>query len=254
MLCIHVLSIFPEIFVSPLQESILKRAQEKSLVRIELHDLRRYSTDRHRSTDAAPYGGGPGMIMLADPLVRGIEALRSREPGLHAILTCPQGALFTQQRARELARRDALLFVCGRYGGVDERVRAYVDEDLSIGDYVLTGGELAALVMMDAITRLVPGVLGNEASATDDSFAELLLDAPRYTRPRQFREHPVPAVLLSGNHQQIKRWRRQEALRRTLDRRPELLERAQLNDEDHALLDETYDTSRSSQYARRSPS
>jgi tRNA (guanine37-N1)-methyltransferase len=238
MLRIHVLSIFPEIFVSPLRESILKRAQEKSLASVELHDLRHFTTDRHRSTDDAPYGGGPGMIMLPEPLVRGIETLRRVEPGLHAILTCPQGALFTQQRARELSRYEALLFVCGRYGGVDERVRAFVDEDLSIGDYVLTGGELAALVMMDAIIRLVPGVLGNEASAGDDSFAEWLLDAPQYTRPREFRGRQVPAVLLTGNHQQIRRWRRREALRRTLERRPELLKRARLGEEDRVLLDE----------------
>jgi len=240
MLRIHVLSIFPEIFVSPLQESILKRAQEKCLVRIELHDLRQFAADRHRSTDDAPYGGGPGMVMLPEPLVRGIETLRRAEPELHAILTCPQGTLFTQQRARELARHVALLFVCGRYGGVDERVRAFVDEELSIGDYVLTGGELAALVMMDAIIRLVPGVLGNEASAADDSFAESLLDAPQYTRPRVFRGQQVPDVLLSGNHLQIRRWRRREALRRTRERRPELLAHAQLNEEDRDLLDELH--------------
>lgn len=236
MLRIHLLTIFPEMFVSPLQESILKRAQEKSLVRIGVHDLRQFTCDRHRSTDDDPYGGGPGMIMKPDPLVRGLEVLRGDEPGLHAVLTCPQGKLFTQQRARELARKEALLFVCGRYGGVDERVRAYVDEELSIGDYVLTGGELAALVMMDAIIRLVPGVLGNEASADDDSFAELLLDAPQYTRPREFRGQEVPAVLLSGDHQQIKRWRRQEALRRTFERRPDLLGRAVLTREDRVLI------------------
>jgi tRNA (guanine37-N1)-methyltransferase len=221
-----------------LQESILKRAQEKSFVRVELHDLRQFTTDRHRTTDDDPYGGGPGMIMKAEPLVRGLEQLRAEEPDLHTILTCPQGQLFTQQRARELARMDGLLFVCGRYGGVDERVRAYVDEELSIGDYVLTGGELAASVMLDAIIRLVPGVLGNEASAEDDSFAEFLLDAPQYTRPREFRGQSVPDVLLSGNHQQIRRWRRLEALRRTLQRRPELLRRAMLGREDRRLLAE----------------
>jgi tRNA (guanine37-N1)-methyltransferase len=236
MLRIHVLTIFPDLLASPLQESILKRAQEKGLVRIGVHDLRQFTRDRHRSTDDDPYGGGPGMIMTPGPLVRGLEALRATEPGLHTILTCPQGTLFTQPRARQLARQEALLFVCGRYGGVDERVRAYVDEELSIGDYVLTGGELAALVMMDAIIRLVPGVLGNEASAADDSFAEALLDAPQYTRPREFRGQAVPAVLLSGDHQQIKRWRRREALRRTFERRPDLLARAVLTKADRALL------------------
>jgi tRNA (guanine37-N1)-methyltransferase len=206
-------------------------------VRVDLHDLRQYTTDLHRTTDDDPYGGGPGMIMKVEPLVHGLEKLRVEIPGLHTILTCPQGHLFTQRRAQELACKDAVLFVCGRYGGVDDRVRAYVDEELSIGDYVLTGGELAALVMMDAIIRLVPGVLGNEASADDDSFVEALLDAPQYTRPRVFRGQPVPEVLLSGNHQQIRRWRRREALKRTLQRRPELLQRAVLNQEDRALLE-----------------
>ena len=232
MLRLHVLTIFPEILVSPLQESILKRAQEKGLVRIALHDLRQYTTDLHRTTDDAPYGGGPGMIMKVEPLVRGLEQLRRGIPGLHTILTCPQGQLFTQQRARELVGKEALLFVCGRYGGVDDRVRAYVDEEVSIGDYVLTGGELAALVMMDAIIRLIPGVLGNEASAGDDSFAGHLLDAPQYTRPRVFRGLAVPEVLLSGDHQQIHRWRRREALKRTLERRPDLIQPAALAQED----------------------
>lgn len=238
MLRLHVLTIFPDIFTSPLQQSILKRAQEKSLVRVDVHDLRRFTCDRHRSTDDDPYGGGPGMIMKPEPLVRGLEVLRAGEGRLHVVLTCPQGKPFTQRRARELASEEALLFICGRYGGVDDRVRAYVDEELSIGDYVLTGGELAALVMMDAIIRLIPGVLGNEDSADDDSFAEALLDAPQYTRPREFRGQEVPAVLLSGDHQRIKRWRRREALRRTLERRPELLERALLTDEDRELLAE----------------
>ncbi len=245
MLQLHVLTIFPEIFVSPLQESILKRAQEKSLVKVQLHDLRQFSTDRHRTTDAEPYGGGPGMIMKPEPLVHGIETLRADNPGIHAILTCPQGHVFTQDRARELVCESALLFVCGRYGGIDDRVRGFVDEELSLGDYVLTGGELAALVMMDAIIRLLPGALGNEASVEDDSFAEFLLDAPQYTRPREFRGYEVPAILLSGNHQEIRRWRRREALRRTLERRPELLGRATLTAEDRSLLAELQAMTRS---------
>jgi len=238
MLRIHVLTCVPEIFTSPLQESILKRAQEKGLVQVEVHDLRQFTSDRHRTTDDDPYGGGPGMIMKAEPLVHGLEQLRTRVPDLFTVLTCPQGQLFTQRRARELACKDALLFICGRYGGVDDRVRAYVDEELSIGDYVLTGGELAALVMMDTIMRLRPGVLGNEASVQDDSFVEALLDAPQYTRPQEFRGHLVPEVLLSGNHQQIHRWRRREALRRTLQRRPDMLQTAVLSREDQALLRE----------------
>jgi tRNA (guanine37-N1)-methyltransferase len=236
MLRVHVLTIFPEFLQSPLQESILKRAQEKGLVRVDVHDLRQFTTDLHRTTDDAPYGGGPGMIMKPEPLVHGLEKLRTEVANLYTILTCPQGRLFTQQHARELACKDALLFVCGRYGGVDERVRPYVDAELSIGDYVLTGGELAALVMMDAIIRLLPGVLGNEASVDDDSFVESLLDAPQYTRPKEFRGQSVPEVLLSGNHQQIHRWRRREALKRTFQRRPELLQRAALSCEDRALL------------------
>jgi tRNA (guanine37-N1)-methyltransferase len=238
MLRMHVLTCIPEILTSPLQESILKRAQEKDLVRVEVHDLRQFTTDRHRTTDDDPYGGGPGMIMKAEPLVHGLEQLRAEVPDLFTILTCPQGHLFTQRRARELACKDALLFICGRYGGVDDRVRVYVDEEISIGDYVLTGGELATLVMMDAIIRLRPGVLGNEASVQDDSFVEALLDAPQYTRPQEFRGHSVPEVLLSGNHQQIRRWRRREALRRTLQRRPDLLQGTVLSHEDQALLQE----------------
>jgi tRNA (guanine37-N1)-methyltransferase len=238
MLRMHVLTCFPAILTSPLQESILSRAQEKGLVRVEVHDLRQFTTDRHRTTDDDPYGGGPGMIMKPEPLVRGLEQLQAQVSDLFTILTCPQGQLFTQRRARELACKDALLFICGRYGGVDDRVRAYVDEELSIGDYVLTGGELATLVMMDAIIRLRPGVLGNEASVHDDSFVEALLDAPQYTRPRVFRGYPVPEVLLSGNHQQIKRWRRREALRRTLQRRPDLLQGTVLSREDETLLRE----------------
>jgi tRNA (guanine37-N1)-methyltransferase len=244
MLHIHVLTIFPEMFASPLQESILKRAQEKALVRIGVHDLRQFTCDRHRSTDDDPYGGGPGMIMKPEPLVRGVEELRASEPGLHAVLTCPQGKPFTQERARALVCKESLLFVCGRYGGVDERARAYVDEELSIGDYVLTGGELAALVMMDAIIRLLPGALGNQASAEDDSFSDSLLDAPQYTRPREFRSQAVPAVLLSGDHQQIKRWRRREALRRTLERRPDLLDPTVLAGEDQTLLVELREVAR----------
>lgn len=241
MLRLHVLTIFPEMIVSPLRESILKRAQVKSLVNIEVHDLRQFTTDHHRTTDDDPYGGGPGMIMKLEPLVRGVEALRAVEPNLHVILTCPQGHVFTQERAKALANKAALLFICGRYGGVDERIRAYVDEELSIGDYILTGGELAALVMMDAVIRLVPGVLGNTASAEDDTFTAFLLNAPHYTRPEEFRGSRVPEVLLSGNHQHIRRWQRQEALRRTLQRRPELLHQATLSRDDRVFLDQIYE-------------
>jgi tRNA (guanine37-N1)-methyltransferase len=208
------------------------------LVRVDLQNLRQFTTDPHRVTDDDPYGGGPGMIMKVEPVVHGLEKLRAEVPDLFTILTCPQGHLFTQQRARELACKDALLFICGRYGGVDDRVRGYVDAELSIGDYVLTGGELATLVMIDAIIRLVPGVLGNETSAGEDSFVDSLLHAPQYTRPQEFRGQPVPEVLLSGNHEQIRRWRRREALKRTLQRRPELLQRAALGQEDRALIEE----------------
>ena len=232
---IHVVSIFPEMFGSPLAAGILRRARERGLVEVSLHQLRDYADGRHLQVDDTPYGGGQGMVMKPEPLVAAIEHAAAAD-GPRRILLSARGARFTQARARALADERALLLVCGRYEGVDERVSAYVDEELSIGDYVLTGGELAALVVIDAVVRLLPGALGNEASPADDSYTTGLLEHPQYTRPEVFRDVPVPAVLLGGDHAAIARWRRQEALRTTLARRPDLLAHAPLDEVDRTFL------------------
>ncbi|NPV52157.1 MAG: tRNA (guanosine(37)-N1)-methyltransferase TrmD [Firmicutes bacterium] len=241
---IDVLTIFPEMFKGPLSESILKRAQEKGIIAIHLHNIRDFAEDKHRVTDDYPFGGGVGMLMKPEPLFKGVEHVKQEvsafgleEP--HVILMCPQGRTFDQDIARELAARPALLFVCGHYEGVDERVREHlVDDEISIGDYVLTGGELPAMVVIDAVARMIPGVLKEEESAVEDSFYNYLLDFPQYTRPRDFRGMKVPEVLLSGDHEKVRLWRRKEALRRTLLRRPDLLRRADLDPADLKLLKE----------------
>ncbi len=226
MIRFDVLSVFPEMFASPLNGSLIGKARAKGLVDIRLHDIRDYALDRHRMTDDAPYGGGGGMVMKVEPIDRALAAiLPDRSEGL-VILMTPQGEPFSQRRAEELASRPRLVLLCGHYEGVDERVRErLVDRELSIGDYVLTGGELAAMVVVDAVSRLIPGVLGNDASAAEDSFATGILEHPHYTRPATYRGWPVPEVLLSGNHAEIEAWRRAEALKRTLARRPDLLEK-----------------------------
>ena len=226
MIRFDILSVFPGMFASPLAESLIGKARDKGLVDIRLHDIRDYATDRHRMTDDAPYGGGGGMVMKVEPIDRALEAiLPDRSEGL-VILMTPQGEPFTQRRAEELASHPRLVLLCGHYEGVDERVREHlVDRELSIGDYVLTGGELAAMVVVDAVSRLIPGVLGNDASAAEDSFSTGILEYPHYTRPATYRGWPVPEVLLSGNHAEIDAWRRTEALKRTLARRPDLLEK-----------------------------
>jgi tRNA (guanine37-N1)-methyltransferase len=226
MIRFDILSVFPGMFASPLAESLIGKARDKGLVDIRLHDIRDYATDRHRMTDDAPYGGGGGMVMKVEPIDRALAAiLPDRSEGL-VILMTPQGEPFSQRRAEELASRPRLVLLCGHYEGVDERVRErLVDRELSIGDYVLTGGELAAMVVVDAVSRLIPGVLGNDASAAEDSFATGILEHPHYTRPATYRGWPVPEVLLSGNHAEIEAWRRAEALKRTLARRPDLLEK-----------------------------
>ncbi len=233
-----ILTLFPEMFGPFLSTSILGRAVEGGRIRVRCHDIRAFAEDRHRTTDDTPYGGGSGMVMKPEPLVRGIEAVRGIEgPEGHVILLSPQGRLFNQAVARELAARPRLILVCGRYEGVDERVRlAAVDEEISIGDYVLTGGELAAMVVLEATARLLPGVLGDENSAQEESFSDGLLEYPQYTRPREFLGHRVPEVLLSGNHREIAAWRRRAAIARTLERRPDLLERARLTEEDRRYL------------------
>jgi len=233
-----ILSLFPAMFEAPFRESILGRAADRGRVEIAAHYLRDWAEGRHQVTDDTPYGGGEGMVMKPEPVVRAMEDLRSRAPGSPVLLLTPQGKLFTRQIARDLAGKPGLILVCGRYEGFDERIRGWVDGEYSIGDYVLTGGEFAAMVIIDAVARLVPGVLGSSGSAEDDSFEDGLLEYPQYTRPAEFRGERVPEVLLSGHHGEIVRWRRRQQLLRTLIRRPDLLQRAPLSDRDRELLEE----------------
>ncbi len=238
---IDVVTIFPELFPGPLGVGVLGRARERGLVDLAVWDLRAYTADRHRSVDDAPYGGGAGMVMKVEPFVRAMEAVRAVHPATHPVvlLPSPQGAVFTQARARAYASAPHLVLLCGRYEGVDDRVAPLAGaEEVSIGDYVLTGGELAAMVIIEAVVRLRPGVVGDDASVAGDSFSAGLLDFPQYTRPVEFRGLAVPDVLLSGHHEAIRRWRRREALRRTLDRRPDLIDESALDDEARELLAE----------------
>ena len=230
---IDVITIFPELIEVPLRTSIIGRAAEAGLVEFAIHDLREHGLGRHRSVDDQPYGGGAGMVMRPEPLFAAIEPLRAA--GAHVVLLDPAGERLTDALARELATLPHLALVCGRYEGIDERVRHVVDREVSIGDYVLTGGELPALVLVDTVVRLVPGTIA-QASHEGDSFASGLLEYPQYTRPESFRDLPVPPVLLSGHHGEVDRWRRHEALRRTHDRRPDLLVDADLDDADRAFL------------------
>ncbi len=236
----EIITIFPEIFHAYLGESILKRALQRKLIELRIHDLRDYTKDKHRTVDDYPYGGGAGMVMKPEPFFAAVEELYPERAERKVIMLSPAGNKFDQKMAEELSReKRRLFFLCGRYEAIDERVRtAIVDDEVSIGDYILTGGELAALVIIDAVARLIPGVLGDERSAEEDSFSSGLLEYPHYTRPPVFRDMPVPEVLLSGNHREIWRWRRKEALRRTLERRPELLEKISLSDEDNRLMSE----------------
>ena len=231
---IDVVTLFPELLSGPLQASIMGRAVEAGHVTFGVHDLRDHGLGRHRSVDDYPYGGGAGMVMRPEPLFAAVEPLR--DAGAHVILLDPAGQRLTDPLARELAAIPHLALVCGRYEGFDDRVRTIVDREVSIGDYVLTGGELPALVLIDAVVRLVPGVIA-EASHTDDSFAAGLLEYPQYTRPESFRGLDVPPVLRSGNHGEVDRWRRNEALRRTHERRADLLDHVELDAADRAFLD-----------------
>lgn len=239
---LDVFTLFPEMFNGPFDASIIRRACESGRVVINVHNIRDYATDRHKMTDDTPYGGGGGMVMKPEPIWNAVEAVLGADPprGSQAppiILLTPQGRLFTQAVARELTTHEQLLLICGRYEGVDERVRQHlVTDEISIGDYVLTGGEIPAMVIVDAIVRLMPGVLGDPGATTDDSHASGLLEYPHYTRPAVYRGHPVPQVLLSGHHAEVDRWRRREALRRTRRRRPDLLDRADLSQADRELL------------------
>jgi tRNA (guanine37-N1)-methyltransferase len=233
-------TIFPQMVDACLREGVIGRAAERGILDIRIHDLRDYTDDRHRVVDDVPFGGGPGMVLKPEPFFRAMERIESQRGRPAAvILTSPDGRRFTHAEAERLSKLPHVAVLCGRYEGVDERVRAHLaTEELSIGDYVLTGGELAALVIVDAVARLKPGVVGDEASVERDSFAGGLLDFPQFTRPAACRGFEVPAVLLSGHHAEIARWRRREALRRTLERRPDLLEAAPLDDDDRRLLEE----------------
>ena len=219
---IDVLTLFPRIFEGPLEESILKRARESGRAQIRVHNLRDYAHDKHRVVDDRPYGGGPGMLMKPEPIFEAVEKLQ--RPDSRVVLMTPQGAPFTQARAQQFAQQPHLIIICGHYEGVDERVReALVHEEISIGDYVLTNGALAAAVVVDAVVRLVPGVLGHEQSAADDSFASGLIEGPQYTRPSEFRGMKVPEILLGGDHGAVAEWRAEQARSRTKERRPDLL-------------------------------
>ncbi len=245
---IHILSLFPEMFESPFADSILHRAQTRELLRIHLHNTRDFTTDRHRVTDDIPYGGGPGMVMKPEPIVAGIQFVKETFGPAHVVMLSPQGALFNQAVVNTLAQHDRLLLICGRYSGIDARVATYIDAELSIGDYVLTGGELPAMVIVDAVARLVPEVLGDEQSAVEDSLYHGLLQGPVYTRPVVFAGAEVPPILRSGHHAAIAQWRRQQALETTQQRRPELLQNATLSPQDIEMLrnfetSETSDTS-----------
>ena len=251
-----IITIFPAMIEAPLAAGIIGRAIERGTLDIRVHDLRDFTTDRHRVVDDVPYGGGPGMVLKADPIFRALDAVEARRGGpVTVLLMSPQGKRFTQAEAQRLSRFEHLVLLCGRYEGFDERVRERVTEELSIGDYVLTGGELPALVVLDAVARLVPGVVGDEQSVAEDSFSRGLLDFPQYTRPAEIkvdggaagseamngsadRVLAVPPVLLSGNHAEIRRWRKREALSRTLDRRPDLLVDAVLDEEEEEILRE----------------
>lgn len=241
---IDVLTLFPEMFNVPFNAGIFKRAADRKLISIHLHNIRDHTHDKHHIVDDYPYGGGPGMVLKPEPIFEAVESVKSEislidgVDEMPIILLTPQGRLFSQQIARELSEHSHLAFICGHYEGVDERVREHlVTDEISIGDYVLTGGELPAMVVMDAVVRLLPGVLGSEDSLLEDSHSNGLLEYPQYTRPAEYRGWTVPDILLSGDHARIARWRREQIIRRTLERRPELLAKANLCSEDKQLIE-----------------
>ncbi len=234
----EVLTLFPKIVEAAVGDSILKRAAEKGLIKIKVTDIRDFTKDRHKTADDAPFGGGPGMVMKPEPVFEAVEAAQQGAEA-RVILMSPQGPAFNHEKALELSKETRkLIFICGRYEGIDERVRSLADEELSLGDFVLSGGEIAAAAVIEATARLIPGVLGDEESAGLDSFYDGLLDYPHYTRPAEYRGLQVPDVLLSGNHAEIRRWRRKEALRATMEKRPDLLQKVTLTPEDKKLLAE----------------
>lgn len=234
-----VLTLFPDILTAYLNESILKRAREKDLLDVNLVNIRDFASGPHRQVDDYPFGGGAGMVLKPEPVFRAMDALKEDGEPRRVVLLSPQGRPFDQAVAEDYAGEESrFVFICGRYEGIDERVKALVDEEVSIGDFVLTGGELGALVIIDAVTRLLPGVLGDEKSIEDESFSWGLLDYPHYTRPREFRGLDVPGVLLSGDHAEIERWRRREALKKTLEVRPDMIDKAELSDRDKEMISE----------------
>ena len=232
-----VLTLFPGVLTAYLDESILKRAREKELLDVNLVNIRDFTSGPHKQADDYPFGGGAGMVLKPEPVFRAMDALKEDGEPRRVVLLSPQGRPFDQSMAEEYSKEERrFVFICGRYEGIDERVKTLAEEEVSIGDFVLTGGELGALVIIDAVTRLIPGVLGDEKSIEDESFSWGLLDYPHYTRPREFRELGVPEVLLSGNHEEIRLWRRREALKKTLEVRPDLIEKAELSDSDKKML------------------
>ena len=238
MIRFDVLSIFPEMLISPLSFSLLKKAQEKGLLSINLHDIRNWAEDKHKMTDDAPYGGGCGMVMKVEPVEKALAAVRISTENSLVVLMTPQGEIFNQKIAADLAGKEQVVIICGRYEGVDERIRKNLaDREISIGDYILTGGELSALVLIDAISRLVPGVLGNAESTVSESFSSGLLEYPQYTRPAEYKGWKVPDVLVSGNHAEIELWRKNESLKRTYKRRPDLLAKLNLSAQEKKSLE-----------------
>ncbi|MGC9001433.1 MAG: tRNA (guanosine(37)-N1)-methyltransferase TrmD [Dictyoglomus sp.] len=236
MLRIDIVTIFPEMFKGPFEVSILKKAQDKGLVEIKVYNLRDFTEDKHRTVDDYPYGGGSGMVMKPEPIFKAVRSLKKEDS--EVILLSPSGDLFNQKIAEELSKKNHLILICGRYEGVDERVKSIITREISIGDYVLTGGEIPAMVIVDAVVRLVPGVLGDPDSLREESFQWGILEYPQYTHPRDFEGMKVPDILLSGNHERIRRWRRKEALKKTFLKRPDLLEKTSLTQEDLELLEE----------------
>jgi len=238
MIRFDILTLFPEMFDSPFSSSLIKKACEKQILDINILDIRSFAEDKHKMADDYPYGGGSGMVMKVEPVTKALESLQPSN-GDPVILLTPQGETFNQKIARDLSSYSRLILICGHYEGVDERIREHLaTREISVGDYILTGGEIPAMIIVDSIARLIPGVLGNAESAPGDSFSEDLLEYPQYTRPAEFRGWTVPDVLLSGHHREIERWRRRESLKRTLARRPDLLEKANLIEEDRKILKE----------------
>lgn len=234
-----IISIFPGMFESPFNESILHRARQQGLLDIRIHNLRDYSLNKHKKVDDYPFGGGVGLVMNVEPISRAIDDIKKQVPKARTILMSPGGKPFNQDKAWELSREENLILVCGRYEGVDERVGLHcVDEEISIGDYVLSGGEIPAMAVVETVCRLIPGVLGDENSVVEESFSDPLLEYPQYTRPRDFKGYKVPEVLVSGNHKNIQDWQRQQALKKTARVRPDLLRKLELSDQDKLALKE----------------